>query len=96
MCTKLRKPALNDNFSKDFKEQVYLCDSEAGILRRRLATSRPLGEVAFFGREAADRERRGRERSTCLDCKVFIRISRQNDGEWRDSHLGFQVSFASP
>ena len=46
MCTKLRKPALNDNFSKDFKEQVYLCDSEAGILRRRLATSRPLGERA--------------------------------------------------
>ena len=39
MCAKLRKPALNDNFSKDFKEQVYLCDSEAGILRRCLDCS---------------------------------------------------------
>ena len=31
----------------------------------------------LFRREAADRERQSRERSTCLACRVFIRISRQ-------------------
>ena len=54
-------------------------------------------ERAFIGREAADHERRSRERSTCLACSVFIRISRQKWGvAWLAFNLGFQVSFARP
>ena len=61
----------------------------------RLATSRPLGKRSEpFCREAANRERRSRERLTCLAWRVAICISRQTL-EWRYSHLGFQVSFAS-
>ena len=45
-------------------------------------------ERALFGREEADRERRSRERSTCLAWWVFIRISRQ---KWGVAWLAFGV-----
>ena len=44
---------------------------------------------AFFGHEAADRERRSRERSTCLAWRVAICISRQ---KWGVAWLAFGVS----
>ena len=64
---------------------------------RRLATSRPLG-----GRSvpclAAKRPTASAEvasgRLVSLDGFPFA--FRAKNGEWRDSHLGFQVSFASP
>ena len=52
-------------------------------------------ERAFFGHEAADRERRSRERSTCLAWRVFICISRQKWGvEWLA--VGVSGLIASP
>ena len=53
-----------------------------------MSTSRR-AERAFFGREAADRERRSRERSTCLAWWVSICISRQ---KWGVAWLAFGVS----
>ena len=65
----------------------------------RLATSRPLGEQsadrALFGREAADpSDEVARGRLVSLDGFSFAFHAK--NGEWRDSHLGFQVSFVSP
>ena len=71
-------------------------DKSSWKLACRLAKSRPLGERSeLFWPRSGDRERRSCERSTCLAWWVFICITRQK-WEWRDSHLGFQVSFASP
>ena len=59
---------INNSHSRESGFNLYnsnLCV----LIYLRLATSRPLGECmerALFGREAADHERRSRERSTCL------------------------------
>ena len=75
---------------------LLVYDKSSWKLACRLAKSRPLGERSeLFWPRSGDRERRSCERSTCLAWWVFICITRQK-WEWRDSHLGFQVSFASP
>ena len=63
----------------------------------RLATSRPLGEgsepfLAAKWPTASDEVARGR----LVSLEGFPFAFRAKSGEWRDSHLGFQVSFASP
>ena len=63
----------------------------------RLATSRPLGEwselfLASKRPTASDEVARGR----LVSLEGFPFVFRAKNGEWRDSHLGFQVSFASP
>ena len=63
----------------------------------RLATSWPLGErsqpcLATKRPTASDEVARGR----LVSLDGFPFAFRAKNGEWRDSHLGFQVSFASP
>ena len=63
----------------------------------RLATSRPLGErsepfLAVKRPTASDEVARGR----LVSLAGFSFAFRAKNGELRDSHLGFQVSFASP
>ena len=63
----------------------------------RLATSRPLGErsepiLAANRPTASDEVARGR----LVSLDGFPFAFRAKNGEWRDSHLGLQVSFASP
>ena len=63
----------------------------------RLATSRPLGErgeICFAAKRptASDEVARG----PLVSRDGFSFAFRAKNGEWRDSHLGFQVSFASP
>ena len=55
---------------------------------RRLATSRPFGERPTTSDEVA----RGR----LVSLEGFAFAFRAKNGKWRHSHLGFQVSFASP
>ena len=66
-------------------------------IRGRLPTSRPLGErseplLAAKRPTASDEVARGR----LVSLDGFSFAFRAKNGEWRDSHLGFQVSFASP
>ena len=63
----------------------------------RLATSRPLGEwsehcLATKWPTTSDEVARGR----LVSLDGFPFTFRAKNGEWRDSHLGFSVSFASP
>ena len=63
----------------------------------RLATSRPLGErsePSFAAKRPTASDEVARARLVSLDGFSFA--FRAKTGEWRDSHLGFQVSFASP
>ena len=62
----------------------------------RLVTSRPLGErsepfLAAKRPTASDEVARGR----LVSLEGFSFAFRAKNGEWRDSHLVFQVSFAS-
>ena len=63
----------------------------------RLTTSRPLGErsepcLAAKRPNASNEVARGR----LVSLDGFPFAFRAKNGEWHDSHLGFQVSFASP
>ena len=63
----------------------------------RLATSRPLGErsgPSFAAKRPTASDEVAKGRLVSLDGFSFA--FRAKTGEWRDSHLGFQVSFASP
>ena len=63
----------------------------------RLATSRPLGgrsEPCLAAKRPTASDEVARGRLVSLDGFPFA--FRAKNGEWRDSHLGFQVSFASP
>ena len=63
----------------------------------RLATSRPLGQrsesILAAKRPTASDEV---ERCRLVSLDGFSFAFRAKNGEWRDLHLGFQVSFASP
>ena len=63
----------------------------------RLATSRPLVDriepfLAVKRPTVSDEVARGR----LVSLAGFSIAFRAKNGEWHDSHLGFQVSFASP
>ena len=63
----------------------------------RLATSRPLGkrsEPCLAAKRATASDEVARSRLVSLDGFSFA--FRAKTGDWHDSHLGFQVSFASP
>ena len=72
---------------------VVLTKSGHKTLASRLATSRPLGErgepcLAAKWPTASDEVARGR----LVSLDGFPFAFRAKNGEWRDSHLGFQVS----
>ena len=72
---------------------VALTKSGPKTLASRLATSRPLGErsepcLAAKRPTASDEVARGR----LVSLDGFPFAFRAKNGEWRDSHLGFQVS----
>ena len=66
----------------------------------RLATSRPLGERSepFWPKKKMNRPTASDEvaRGWLVSLDGFPFAFRAKKGDWRDSHLGFQVSFASP
>ena len=81
-----------------FKETKYIFNVIYEMRREcRLAASRPLGEgsepfLAAKRPTSSDEVARGR----LVSLEGFSFAFRAKNGEWRDSHLGFQVSFASP
>ena len=77
------------------KKKIDAYEGRKGV--RRLATSRPLGEqsepcLAAKRPTASDEVARGR----LVSLDGFSFAFRAKNGEWRDLHLGFWVSFASP
>ena len=75
----------------------WYCYSPVNKLPPRLATSRPLGKrsepfLATKRPTASDEVARG----WLVSLEGFAFALPAKNGEWRDSHLGFQVSFASP
>ena len=80
--------------SVKFTGRKYIQES---LINIRLATSRPLGEwsepfLAAKRPTASDEVARGR----LVSLEKFSFAFRVKNREWRDSHSGFQVSFASP
>ena len=77
------------------KKKIDAYEGRKGV--RRFATSRPLGEqsepcLAAKRPTASDEVARGR----LVSLDGFSFAFRAKNGEWRDLHLGFWVSFASP
>ena len=72
------------------KKKIDAYEGRKGV--RRLATSRPLGEQSEPCLAASDEVARGR----LVSLDGFSFAFRAKNGEWRDLHLGFWVSFASP
>ena len=77
------------------KKKIDAYEGRKGV--RRLATNRPLGEqsepcLAAKRPTASDEVARGR----LVSLDGFSFAFRAKNREWRDLHLGFWVSFASP
>ena len=77
------------------KKKIDAYEGRKGV--RRFATSRPLGEQSepcLAAKRPTESDEVARGRLVSLDGFSFA--FRAKNGEWRDLHLGFWVSFASP